>query len=453
VIDFLSLRKPGGRPNHFLLALAFVTFTYLSLQYLSPALVTPDLLAASLLWIVYRLGWCLSSDSSWGQYSALGLALACCYYAKTALFVLACVFLALLAAGAGVKPINRQKLAVTTAVFLVISAPLVIAVSRKTNHVTIGEAGPLNYLWYANLNLSADEVWEGRPMLKHGPHVFTDSPMTTEFSGPVPGTYPIWYDPAYWWQGAKPRFELSGQLRAMQRTFRTYIAMLPLLWPWLGGLVVLYAFGRRRSARMWMLHAWQWPLLWPIAALARIFGLVHVEERYIAPFSRSAMALRLSRTAEGCGTDRQKARTRRGSCTTIVPAVKHVQHWSLAWSMAHIHPATRTRVHNTGARTEVAWTGPRRPPGGRGEARYGRMRVAAQILDAPGFWSLSASERDRVAQRLSAAGVRAIIIRGQSRNLTDQQWHEIHTAYNDIFTLRVLPVAPDTPAPHRSEPR
>ena len=98
-----------------------------------------------------------------------------------------------------------KNVLVAAGTLVLISAPQIIAISARVGHVTISEAGRLNYLWYVQ-GLHQFEGWTGTPggdMPLHGPRQVISDPEVLEFATPVAGTYPLWYDPAYWYEGAK----------------------------------------------------------------------------------------------------------------------------------------------------------------------------------------------------------------------------------------------------------
>src|ERR1700733_2292986 len=126
----------------------------------------------------------------------LGAILAAGYYCKAVMFPLS---LALLLVAWAVL---RWRLALTaTFIFVLLSAPLIVALSRSSGHPTIGDTGRVNYAWYVNGIPS--RWWQGGPdsagQPLHPPRIALASPRVYEFGGVFPqATYPIWYDFAYW---------------------------------------------------------------------------------------------------------------------------------------------------------------------------------------------------------------------------------------------------------------
>lgn len=105
--------------------------------------------------------------------------------------------------------------------------PLVVLVSRRTGHASIGEAGRLNYVWFVN-GLQPYVGWTGEPAApsgtpEHPPRSLLERPLVLEFASPLPGTYPLWYDPSYWYAGIKIRFDLKQQRIALKNSLIIYL--------------------------------------------------------------------------------------------------------------------------------------------------------------------------------------------------------------------------------------
>ena len=127
----------------------------------------------------------------------LGLATGVGYYAKTVFFPLGLCFCAV---SLFLASKERRWIALSTPlIFLMIVFPLVCQLSFKFHHPTIGEIGKITYaecytfrypLFYA----------QGKE-LKHPVRRLNASPDIFEFSQPIGGTLPIWYERFYWMEG------------------------------------------------------------------------------------------------------------------------------------------------------------------------------------------------------------------------------------------------------------
>jgi len=148
-------------------------------------------------------------------------------------------------------------------------------------------SGKLNYAWLINGLPYAH--WQGQPpgfgRPIHPTRRVLDAPPVHEFASPVGGTYPPWFDPAYWNEGVKPRLDLKAHARALLRNTRHLLVEIILrrqIAVFTAGLA-LAMLGRRR----WPLliePGPSWMLLLPALAAFVMYSLIHVENRFVAPF-------------------------------------------------------------------------------------------------------------------------------------------------------------------------
>src|SRR5439155_16482912 len=130
------------------------------------------------------------------------------------------------------------------------SAPFILAISTKAGGPTFGTSSQLNYAWFVHgkppfVHLpSTDDV----PGLRHTPRRLLAEPPTFAFDKPSVGTFPLWFDPTYWYAGTKASIDLRGQARALRRNGTLYLHMLrPLTGPaLLIAFALLVALGVRR---------------------------------------------------------------------------------------------------------------------------------------------------------------------------------------------------------------
>jgi hypothetical protein len=211
-------------------------------------------------------------------YIALGWVLGLGYYAKSVVLVMGFVLLILLLASRR-RSLKRTLIAI--AAMLLLAAPQILLVSKRVGHLSIGETGRLNYLWWVN-GIQPFVGWTGTPggdVPAHGPRTIFDNPQVLEFATPIAGTYPLWYDPAYWYEGANARFNASQQIVALRRSLQFYAGIfIDLKYP-IAGFVVLSLFALwRRGSPNWN---YLWLLIWSIAILF-MYALEFTEYRYAA---------------------------------------------------------------------------------------------------------------------------------------------------------------------------
>ncbi|HYZ73274.1 MAG TPA: hypothetical protein VE641_09365 [Chthoniobacterales bacterium] len=167
---------------------------------------------------------------------------------------------------------------------LLTCAPFVIALSVSKGRFTLGDAGKLNYGWEV-AGAARSVHWQGEPYdigkPIHPTHKVLDHPATYTFANPVPGNYPPWYEPAYWYEGIKPHLKLRPQLAVFGGSCKT-LAFLFLTSPIPIPVFVLASLmGWRRWLSPHGLLAY-WFLLLPTIAYIGTFMLVYLDKRYVA---------------------------------------------------------------------------------------------------------------------------------------------------------------------------
>jgi hypothetical protein len=222
-----------------------------------------------------------------GTYILFGAALAFGYLAKTVMFPLSFVFLAV----AGFISIRQRKYALrfllAPVCFALVAGPWVAVLSHSQGRFTFGDAGRLTYRWLVGPQANPVE-WGGQTEeaenLLHPPHRLSVDPPVYEFATPVEGTFPLWYGSSYWLAGWKFHFSPAGQLRILREGYNAY-------WEILSHqqkeyVVLLFALilaqGKLRDYFKALLSGWA---LWlPAGAALGMYALVRVEPRYVAPF-------------------------------------------------------------------------------------------------------------------------------------------------------------------------
>jgi hypothetical protein len=143
------------------------------------------------------------------------------------------------------------------------------------------------YAWYVNgvtqPHWQGEVVGAGTP--EHPSMKIFESPPIYEFATPIGGTYPVSYNPVYWYEGVVPHFEWRGQIRVLLSAAQFYF---DLFFRQQGGLIIgvliLYFLMReRRPITMQnILQGWGLTIL---ALLAfGMYAMVHVQPRYIGAF-------------------------------------------------------------------------------------------------------------------------------------------------------------------------
>src|SRR5262249_48409991 len=146
-----------------------------------------------------------------------------------------------------------------------------------------GDAGGLNYAFYIN-DLVDHPYWHGEVVglgtPTHSGRRLNDFPPVEDVSGPGPSSYPLWYDPSYWYDGLRPHFELRGQLRTLRTSFGEYFHLLSAQRGIATVFLTLVFFSGWKGG--WRKEfASLWPVWLPAAGTLIVYALVHVESRFL----------------------------------------------------------------------------------------------------------------------------------------------------------------------------
>jgi len=430
--EFLMRRldrvRDAALPDWAFWSLGYGAFAWAALCRIHVWSVTPDLLMSVFVYVAAGLvvGWRLAPPTTRSGL-LLGAVLGAGYLAKSPMLPIGCAFLvaALLAA----RPLRRAlpALALAALAFVVVPLPYVAAVSWSKGRFTLGDAGSSTYL--RHVRHIRYPHWQGEPpdfgVPLHPTRRVLDDPPVYEFAEPIGGTYPVSYDPGYWYAGASSGFDWHDQLAAIAAGLRYYREMflLHLAGPTLG-LLVLFALGARRASSLrerLARHALALPALGGLALYLPIL----VEGRYVGVF----VALLAVELLAGLRARATSGRPR------LVPAVCAAMLVLLAADIAWFHLGRLSRVSGRRApAATVAAPGPSWPgavaealqragvqPGdavgviGYGFdaywARLAHVHIAAELLidDAAPLWGDDPAPLRRAEQAFARVGVRAVV--------------------------------------------
>jgi hypothetical protein len=267
--------------------LGIAVFFWSVTTFLGVGWVTPDLCVAAIVFLAAGACCRLSApNASWRMYGFLGAVLSLGYYAKAAMFPIAVLLLLCLLVFPPSNPPKRLGVALAAGVFLLTAAPLIALMSGLAGHPTIGEAGRLNYAWYVDgVQPFWRSVWAGGPPGYGAPihpvRQLSKDPWLVEFGSPVRGTMPLTRNPAYWYDGVRASFNLTRQLGVLKDHIMFFGQLALSGCVLAGGALALWwkTIGRPMPA-----FPFSWMVVWPIA-VAGMYALVHVENRFLAAFT------------------------------------------------------------------------------------------------------------------------------------------------------------------------
>ncbi len=231
-------------------------------------------------------------------YPALGLTLGCAYLTKSFAFLPSiALILGLIVHAWWAGPRRARQLvgtALLLAVFCLTAGPYLVAISRQLGHMTTGESARLNYAFFIDGTDRWHEAYHATLGHASGPFTHPEAPLAAappvfSYAAHPVGTYPLWFDPAWWTAGLKPHVWLPGHLARLARNLVVlvrYVLGRPEVFVL---LAVLFGFGASwprphtlREGRVWL-----WvlaPLLWGLLMFG-IYLPIDLQDRYLTgPF-------------------------------------------------------------------------------------------------------------------------------------------------------------------------
>jgi len=278
-IRCLQRRTDGADTLAFLL-LSCSAFLYCSLAFTNLRFVTPDLLVNVFSFLAAALLLRIAApDARARHFFALGAALGFGYLAKAPFFPIALVCLAIAAV------VTRTRVLFACASFLAIAGPYAAALSSAKGRFTLGDSARLNIVWHVdhlpNTNWQGGSEGNGRPT--HPTRQLSSDPAMFEFGAPIAGTYPAWYDPAYWNEGVRIVYSAPNFAHATLEQLRLYRYLLHRQMVLLFAFLALFTLARLKGHRLEIPKS-VLPLLLFAALPFAMYASVHAEDRYLAPF-------------------------------------------------------------------------------------------------------------------------------------------------------------------------
>lgn len=260
---------------------AFVA--WIALDLIGMSTITPDLLLAVIITLASALGLRAVRAPGWGVELAFGAALGLAFLSKTIALYFAVVQLGAYAWLSSREHSRIAGIARAIGAFLALSIPFVLALSLQRGHFTVGESGRLSLLWdvdgLSTSNFQGDSA-HGVPL--HPTRLVHRDPRIFEFGSPFLGvTYPISFDPGYWYDGVTPRLPIGA---VASRIGRNVVDFLLRTIPLTAAFLLALALGQGRSLMNQYSLKLCLLLVLPSAFCLLLYHLTHVEPRYIAPF-------------------------------------------------------------------------------------------------------------------------------------------------------------------------
>jgi hypothetical protein len=410
--------------------------------------VTPDLCVSAVVFcavtLLYRIR---RGCNGVVMFAGLGAFLGLGYFAKSAMLPLSIVFLVsaffLSRRGGASFRAAALRILLVVGVLAGVALPFVFSLSAMKDRITFGDTGKIAYVEFVN-RATRSVHWQGGPpgtgMPVHPTRQIMRDPEVYEFAAPIPGSYPPWYDPSYWYDGARPRFHWKDQSLALFRAANKYLKMFSVsgvLW------VVLVAV-------MWLLRsrklAWarrvqgDWLILMPLIAPLLLYSVVLVEFRYVASFALILLLWALSKLCATAEAPPQRTRRLLG-IVALAPALvvswmalrdlrlvirnQPYEPWVVAQHLRAMGIPPGTDVGYVGTALDAYW------------AHLAQLRVIGEIPDAEraSFVLASPERKDEVMRKFRDLGAAAVLTKFADVAHTNSNWQAIPGTRDFVYRL------------------
>ena len=430
----------------------YLLFLWSCQFWLGPAMTNPDLCVAALVYLATALLLRIHRGKGGALlFILLGATLGVAYLAKAAMFLISFVFLLsglFLESRRGSYRKAAAKTLLAFAVFTAIAAPLVIALSKEKHRATFGDSGKIAYAEYVNRATWLTH-WQGDPpgtgIPLHPTRKMFSDPAVYEFSQPIPGSYPPWYDPSYWYDGIAPHFSLRGQLWVLFRAANAYLK----LFSRSGALYVVFIalFVWVKKAGRWEFQAGE--LLWvflPSPAALAMYSLVLVEQRYVSAFALMLLLwiLASARISKQAGTTFQTC-----AAVAMILAPTLAVAWSASRDLKVLALNKPNEAHEVAAGLHEMGIPEGTDLGYIGSgldaywAHLAGMRIVAEIpeKDQHAFWSAAPARQQKICAKFAEAGVQALVTKNPAAATSPACWRQIRQT--QFYVRRLSPSATD----------
>ncbi|MGD0966221.1 MAG: hypothetical protein ABSA57_20280 [Candidatus Acidiferrales bacterium] len=440
--------------------IGYTMFLWSSLTLIGVNQPNPEMLVAGFFYLSCGLLVTISIGRAKGKaFLVLGLTLGLSYLTK--FIMLPISFLILVTAWLAAKQ-KARHVVMSTIAFVAIAAPFIAALSTQKGRFTTGESAPLIYA--TTVNAIPHMHWQGDSdmPLTHPTRQIFAAPATFEFREPFKGTYPPEYDLTYWYEGVKAHVHILQEIKVFATNL--FYEVETLLFSLDGVLLTTLFLVLYETGRGWLILKdvfRYWFLIVPSVAAAGLYALTHYLPEYLAAsFVVLLLSLFLSATFT---VGLPKRRLLSGVAVLQfamffglvgLPSLLHMidiypSGSRLAGRASYQQVAEKAAEMGLSPGDEVASLNASNT-GMAMWAHLARVQIIAEVYYRPdvpeaatnNFWNADRLTQEKVLQKLSQTGARAVISQDKPSGAGASRWLEMGTTGYYLYWLKPADMVP-----------
>jgi len=435
------------------ITIGYTIFLWCSLQLIGANQETPDMLVAGLFYLSCGLLVTISTGrAEWRTFLSLGLTLGLTYLTK---FVTLPISFLILVTACLVAKQKARFVVISAIAFVAIAAPFIAVLSAQKGSFTFAESGTYDYS--VTVNGIPHYHWQGdsKMPLAHPTRKIFESPATYEFKQQFQGTYPPEYDLTYWYQGLTLQVHIRHEIEVLAANL--FYEFETLFYSLDGVLLAALFLAFYETGRGWLILKdvlRYWFLILPCVATAGLYGLVFYRPQYLAAsFAVLLLCLFLSTAFTSVPS---RSRLLSGVAVLLFLIFSGLVGVPTLFHVLHIHPLhspTAERASYQQIAEKAVEMGLR--PGDEiaslnasnsGTAMWAhlaRVQIIAEVYYWPGqpegptnnFWIADPLTQEKVIEKLSQTGARAVITQDTPSGAGAGRWLEIGTTGYYLYWL------------------
>jgi hypothetical protein len=269
--------------------LGYLLFTATNVFITPVTIVTPDLCVESIVLLASGIIVRIAAGRTDARiHVALGVILGIGYLIKSPMLPMGLVYLAVAWLAAPRARRVPWRVALSLTIFLLISGPYIVAISRAVGRPTIGENARITYAHYA-LGINDFSYWQGQfpgagtPRHSDATRKLMSAPDVYEFDTSTGGTLPPYYNPAYWASGLITPMNWRGQLSVLKDSAQRLLDVIFFFREFVLAFLVLLLLQQGASAFLRRCLAC-WPIWLPALVAVAMYAPVHIELRFLGGY-------------------------------------------------------------------------------------------------------------------------------------------------------------------------